>query len=375
HANNFALLLASVAPALPGSPLAVGVAMLAAGVVHTFLDVVPALALGVPDAAMAASALPGHRLVLAGRGREALHLSALGSGLAVVLAVPLAIPLTRAMEIAYPTLRAWLPVLLAGVVVALAVTEPSIRAAVAGLGVFALSTALGAVALDVSPSAPLPVGGVLAPLFGGLFGAPVLLDAVGGSGVPAQADADVTLPPASVATTATAGAGAGALVGYLPGVSAAIGAVLSLPFVPGRTGARGFLVATSGANTSNTIFALFALVALGAPRTGVMVALDEAGVPLALPTLLAAVALAASVGFVLVLTLGDYYLRTVGRVDPAALSYATLGGLAVVSYLFAGGVGVLVFGVATCVGLVPPRVGTRRVHLMGVLVGPLALGL
>ncbi|MFC6989173.1 tripartite tricarboxylate transporter permease [Haloplanus sp. GCM10025708] len=367
HANNFALMLASFAPALPGSPLAVGVAMLAAGVVHTFLDVVPALALGVPDAAMAASALPGHRLVLAGRGREALYLSALGSGLAVLLAVPLAIPLTRAMEVAYPTLRAWLPALLAGVVVALAVTESSVRAAVAGLAVFALAAVLGAVSLDVSPSAPLSAGGILAPLFGGLFGAPVLLDAVGGSGVPAQEDADVTLRPASVATTAAAGAGAGALVGYLPGVSAAIGAVLSLPFVPGRTGARGFLVATSGANTANTVFALFALVALGMPRTGVMVALDRARVPLSLPTLLTAVALAASLGFVLVLTIGDYYLRTVGRVDPDVLSYATLCGLVVVSYLFAGGVGVLVFGVATCLGLVPPRVGTRRVHLMGVL--------
>jgi putative membrane protein len=374
HANNFALLLASVASEIPGSPLAVGVAMLAAGVVHTFLDVVPALSLGVPDAAMAASALPGHRLVLAGRGREALRLSALGSGLAVLFAAPLAVPLTRAMELAYPTFRAWLPVLLAGVVVALAVTEPTVRAAIAGVGVFALATLLGAVVLDVSPSAPLSVGGVLAPLFAGLFGAPVLLDAVDGAGVPAQGDAAVTLHPREVTMTATAGAGAGALVGYLPGVSAAIGAVLSLPFVPGRTGARGFLVATSGANTANTVFALFALVALGVPRTGVMVALDRARVPLSLPTLLAAVALASAVGFVLVLTLGEHYLRTVGRVDPAALSYTVLGGLVVVSYLFAGAVGVLVFGVATCVGLVPPRVGTRRVHLMGVLVGPLALG-
>lgn len=106
HANNVALVLAAVAPALPGPPLAVGCAMLAAGTVHTFLDVVPSLVLGVPDAAMAASALPGHRLVLDGRGREALRLSALGSGLAVVLALPLAGPVTRLMVAAYPTLSA-----------------------------------------------------------------------------------------------------------------------------------------------------------------------------------------------------------------------------------------------------------------------------
>ena len=70
HANNMAFLLAGVAPSVPGPPLYVAMAMLSAGVVHTFLDVVPSLALGVPDASMAAVALPGHRLVLEGRGRE-----------------------------------------------------------------------------------------------------------------------------------------------------------------------------------------------------------------------------------------------------------------------------------------------------------------
>ncbi|HMB49634.1 MAG TPA: tripartite tricarboxylate transporter permease, partial [Natronoarchaeum rubrum] len=95
HANNVALVLASIAPTLPGLPLGVGVGILSAGVVHTFVNVVPALALGVPDAETAATTLPGHRMVLAGRGGEAIRLSALGSGLAVVAAVPLAMPLTR----------------------------------------------------------------------------------------------------------------------------------------------------------------------------------------------------------------------------------------------------------------------------------------
>jgi len=106
HANNFALLLAATAASIPADPLFVGVAMLTAGVVHTFLDIVPMLTLGVPDAAMAISALPGHRLVLEGRGREALRLSAVGSGLAVAVALPLAVPITWAMTHAYPFIRA-----------------------------------------------------------------------------------------------------------------------------------------------------------------------------------------------------------------------------------------------------------------------------
>lgn len=375
HANNFALLMAGLAPAAPADPLLVGTAMLAAGVVHTFLDIVPALALGVPDASVAVAALPGHRLVIAGRGREALRLSAVGSGLAVALALPLAVPVTRLMVRAYPTLRAHLPVVLGAVVGFLVLTESSRRAAAGGVAAFLASGLLGWLTLDVDPAAPLSAGGMLAPLFTGLFGAPVLVDALGGSGVPPQSDARITMSRSGVGATAAAGSVAGAVVGYLPGVSAAIASVLALPAVPSRDPDRGFVVATSGANTANTVFALFALVALGTPRTGVMVALERVSVPFALPILLVATATAAACGFLLVLLVGDAYLRIVGNADYTRVSAAVLGLLACVSFLFAGPVGVGAFVAATALGLVPPRLGARRVHLMGVLIGPLMLGI
>ncbi|PSQ56410.1 hypothetical protein BRD22_05815 [Halobacteriales archaeon SW_8_68_21] len=374
HANNFALLLAGFAPSVPADPLFVGVAMLGAGVVHSFLDIVPALALGVPDAATAVAALPGHRLVIAGRGREAVRLSAVGSGLAVALAVPLAVPVTWAMARAYPTLRAHLPLLLGTVVGLLVLTESSQRAAVGGAVAFLASAALGLATLDVDPAAPLSTGGVLAPLFAGLFGVPVLVDALGGEGVPPQADPRIAMDARALGTSAGAGSLAGAVVGYVPGVSAAIAAVAAMPAVPRESADRGFVVATSGANTANTIFALFALVALGTPRTGVTVAIDRAGVPFALPILLVAAGTAACFGFALVVLLGDPYLRIVGDADYTRLSLGVLGLLALLSYAFAGGFGVGVLLVAGVLGLAPPRVGARRVHLMGVLIGPLIVG-
>jgi len=367
HANNMALLLAAAAPRVPGDPAYVGAAMLAAGVVHTFLDVVPALALGVPDPAMAASALPGHRLVLAGRGPEALWLSALGSGLAVALAVPLAIPVTRVMVAGYPTLRAHFPLVLGCVALALIVTEPTARGRVGGALALAGSSALGLATLDLPAGGPIGAGGLLTPLFAGLFGAPVLLDAIDGAGVPPQTDAAVAVSRRAVAGLGTVGTLAGAVVGYLPGVSSAVAATLALLAVPGRFDARGFVVTTSGVNTANTVFALFALVAIGSPRTGVLVAVERADVPVDLPVLLGAVALAAACGFVLVVTVGRVYLRLVGRADPAWLSVGVLAGLCLLSYLFAGPIGVAVLAAAAVVGRLPITFGARRAHLMGVL--------
>lgn len=374
HANNLALLLASVAPAIPGPPRLVAASMLAAGVVHTFLDVVPMLALGVPDASMAASALPGHRLVLQGRGREAIRLSALGSGLAVAFAVPLAIPVTRAMVAVYPTVRAHLPLVLLAVAVLLVVTESGVGAMVAGVGCLLASAALGLATLDLDPAAPLDAGGMLAPLFAGLFGAPVLVEAFVGGGIPRQDDATVALGGRDLGIVAGLGSAAGAVVGYLPGVSSAVAATVALLAVPGRLGARGFLVAVSGVNTANTIFALFALVALGSPRTGVLVAVDRVATATDLHLWVVTVGVAACAGFLLVLAVGDGYLVLVGACDYRVLSLVVMVGLGVVSLLFAGGVGLAVFVVAGVLGLLPPRFGARRVHLMGVLMGPLVVG-
>ncbi|ADB60406.1 protein of unknown function DUF112 transmembrane [Haloterrigena turkmenica DSM 5511] len=374
HANNFALLLAGFAPSIPGRPLFVGCAMLAAGVVHTFVNAVPAMALGVPDAEMAITALPGHRLVLEGRGYEAIRLSALGSLLAVLAAVPLAVPVTRGVTAAYPTIRTHLSVVLAMVVVALIASERTWRTRLGGLVSFALAATLGVLTLDLATDAPLEAGGMLAPLFAGLFGAPVLIDAIRGGGVPPQRDESIAMSRPLVGATAIAGALAGAVVGYIPGISAAIAAVAVLVVVPGRSGDRGYIVATSGVDTANTIFALFALAAIGQPRTGVMVAFDTVNAPLELPVLVAGIVLAGCVGFVLVIVVGDVYLDFVGRTAYWKISVAVLALLCCLSYLFTGFVGIGVFAVATAIGLVPIRVRARRVHLMGVLIGPLLIG-
>ena len=373
HANNFALLLAAGVPVVPGPPRFVGAAMLAAGVVHTFLDVVPALALGVPDAAMAATAIPGHRLVIQGRGREALRLSALGSGLAIALAVPLALPVTAAMSWLYPTLEPHLSVVLAAIAVLLVVGERSTRARVGAALAVGASGLLGLATLDLGTGG-LAAGGTLAPLFAGLFGAPVLVEALGGDGVPPQADAAVTVSRRVIAGTALVGTVSGAVVGYVSGVSSGVAATGALAVLPER-GPRAYVVVTSGVNTANTVFALFALVALRDAHTGVLVALNSAGVPLNLPLLLGGCALAAAVGFLLVPWAGDRYLAAANRVDQTYISVGVLGLLCLLVAALAGLVGVAVFAVSAVVGLVPAHFGARRVSLMGVLLVPLAVGL
>jgi putative membrane protein len=322
---------------------------------------------------MAAGSLPGHRLVLGGRGREALRLSALGSGGAIVVALPVAVPLTAVVRRWQPALSSALPLLLVVVFGVLVAAERRPRKVVAAAFLVGLAGALGLVTLDRPFAGVVAIGGVLTPLFAGLFGIPVLVDAARGGGVPPQDDTTIAAAPRTVARAALAGVAGGGMVGYVPGVSAGVAATLSLPVAGDGDPDRTYLVATSGANTATAVFALFSLVALDAPRTGVTVALQAVGTPSL--TLLAAVTVVVGVvAAMLVPVLGDRYLRLVGRIDPLTASVLACALLVVLSYLFAGAAGVVVLVVAGLVGLLPVRLGVRRVHLMAVLAVPLVVG-
>jgi len=377
HVNSLAALFAAAAPALPGPARGVGVALLAAGVVHSALDVVPALALGVPDAAMAPSTLPGHRLVLAGRGREALRLSALGSGTAALLACLLGWPITQLVRPFAPVLHAHLSLVLTGVVVFLVVTERTRRSRIGAACAFAASGAFGLLSLGLPTHPLLGSGDLLMPAFAGLFGVPVLVRGARSPGPPPQGDARVSSTPRATALAALAGAAAGAAVSYVAGVSSAVAAVVALAALPPRSpaeGDRAFLVATSGVNSSNTIFALFAFAALGKAHTGVLVALDRSGSPLDLPLYVVASLLAAAIGVTLVVVVGERYLAVVREIPYWVACSVALCVVCALAVVLSGPVGLAVLAGGTVVGFVPIRFGARRVHLIGVLVVPIVLG-
>ena len=105
-----------------------------------------------------------------------------------------------------------------------------------------------------------------------------------------------------------------------------------------------------------------------------MVAFESVGAPLDLPVLISGILIAGVVGFVLVVTVGDAYLDLVGRLTYWKISAVVLTGLLGLSYLFTGVLGIVVFVVAAAIGMVPVRLRARRVHLMGVLIGPLMFG-
>jgi putative membrane protein len=97
HLNNFAAMLLALSPSLINlglTPYEIASIILAASISQTFFDAIPAIFLGAPDSETALTVLPGQKLMLEGRGVEAIRLSALGSAGSIIFALLLVAPLS-----------------------------------------------------------------------------------------------------------------------------------------------------------------------------------------------------------------------------------------------------------------------------------------
>ena len=102
HINLVSVLLVSVSGYLLGflQPLTLAVFIVAMSVTHTFLDTIPSIYLGAPNPETALAVLPGHKMLLEGRGFDAVKVTIVGSLfclIAVIFISPLLIPFVPAI--------------------------------------------------------------------------------------------------------------------------------------------------------------------------------------------------------------------------------------------------------------------------------------
>lgn len=368
HANTLASALLAAGAGL-GALLGeegLAAAMFAALITHSFLDNIPATFLGVPEPDTALAVLPAHALCLEGRGEEAVRCSALGSALAMGFAVPLSLACVVLLPPLQPALDWGIGILLVAVAGYLVLSSDSPGWA---FGIFAVSGALGLFALRYGFLAWHTLGGeaLFLPLLSGLFGLPVLLSASHGP-VPDQHFSGISIPSAVLARHSFLGTLAGLLVGWLPGLSNATANGILDAVVGYDRDRRGFIVATSAANTANAFIGLAAFFALGRTRNGVMAAMAGLELP-TMPVLMAAGLAAAVGGFLLTVRLARS-ARHLARIDGRCLNLAVAALLVLLSLLLSGPFGLFVLCLATLVGSVPPLVNVRRVHAMGAIMLP-----
>lgn len=213
HANMIAALLLGFSPVIIPvmGPEGMAVFLIATLITHSFLEIIPATFLGVPDSGTALSVLPAHALTMEGKGEEAVRISALGSLWGVIFGIPLAVGALWFIPPLQPSLD-----LLTGSLLVLVMGMVIVRSEAAGwlLLLLLVSGVLGLFAFrfDYLSWNTFGAGNILMPLLTGLFGLPFLLTASEGR-IPRQHFTQIRIPQRQVIRSALPGTCAGLVVG------------------------------------------------------------------------------------------------------------------------------------------------------------------
>ncbi|MFH1400373.1 MAG: tripartite tricarboxylate transporter permease, partial [Nanoarchaeota archaeon] len=268
HVNLVSALLVSIAASLAGiaPPLALACFIIAMAVTHTFLDSIPSIFLGAPEESTALGVLPGHRFLLKGLGRQAVHLTIIGSLAGAILSITLFPFFTLVIKTIYPFIKGSVGWILLVVASTMIIKD---RRSIWALFIFAAAGLLGVVVLSSPMQQPL------FPLLSGMFGISTLAySLLSAQRIPKQHDIPLQIDTSTIIKASGAGQCSGFLTAMLPGLGAGTAAVI------GRTLTRkmhdgGFLILLGSITTVNFVLSIATLATIQKARNGAIVAVMD----------------------------------------------------------------------------------------------------
>lgn len=369
HVNTVVIVILSVLPGLLDSfgIYPVIALIISISVVHSFVDFIPSILLGAPEEDSVLSILPGHRLLLEGRGYEAIRLTVMGGLGGVVVGVGV-LPLGLSIfPIFYRLSLSVLPFILGLILVYMVISEIDHRRKGFAILSISFSGALGFLVLDTNILDP---NYVLFPTLTGLFGMSTLLVSLRSNpNIPPQTMREHGNMPAKGIFI---GPAAGVLAGLVPSMGSSQSAILVQKAFKDE-GDSEFLAALGGVNTTESLYAFLALYLIGNPRSGASIAVERIFSSVDFYDFLfmvGVVLVSAAFATPLTLALGRVLVPRVQGIDYSKFSLATILFLLAVVTIVTGPVGVFICVTATAIGLIPALSGAKRSTCMAVLILP-----
>ncbi len=343
--------------------------IIAMSVTHTFIDFIPSIIFGMPNVDTVLSILPGHKLMLEGRGYEAIFLSALGSLSGVFLTLLLLPVFIFKLEIIYLLMKTFIPYLLLLTIIGLLFTEKNMNDFFWALIIVFLSGSLGLLILNSSLiNEPLLV------LFSGIFGISTILYSLATSCdvFPKQNfDFDFKWDFSFVKVVFLGGI-ASAVCSVLPGLGNAQAATISSLFFRDIT-SRFFIILTSVVNTINFTLSLVTFHLISRARNGSIIAISQLTHEISRSQLYTFLAISMLVGlicFFITLFLGKTILKYVSKISLKKINFSIIIFIFCIIFYFSGFLGMLILFLSSSLGFLTLLLKVRRIHLMNVLLIP-----
>lgn len=366
HPNTvFALVLAAPPVFTIFSPHAAIAFIVSLAISNTFFDFIPSILFGAPEEDAILSVLPGHKMLLDGRGYEAVFLTVMG-GLGVVLLTIATLPLLFLMVPAiHWLLRPVIHLILIAAVLWMVLAE---RRRLTALAVFLLAGLFGFMSLNSFPS-----DFALFPALTGLFGISTILTSLMSKATIPEQKIESNIKGDWLEGSLT-GWLAGLLSGFLPGLGSSQTGIMASQALKTKT--QEFLIALGGINTSNIFFTFIVFYSIGKTRSGAVWAISGVMETLSVADILLILVigvLVALISAVLTLKISKFMVMKLKHVNYMKLSLAVLFLLSFLVILLGGIYGIVIAVTGTFLGLLATYMGVKRTHLMGFLVLPTIL--
>ncbi|MBI3413392.1 MAG: tripartite tricarboxylate transporter permease [Candidatus Aenigmarchaeota archaeon] len=373
HTNTLAVLILPVYTYFGISPLGASVIISSIMAAHIFSSFIPAALLGAPDEDTALSILPAHRLLMSGRGLEAIFLMVAGASIALFFGVPLLFLSMKTFGNIYGLTRPFVHYILIAIVAMMIFGEGKKEKMFYATVIFLLSGLLGFLVLDARVLEPQ---NALLPVLSGLFGVSTLLTSLGKrSSMPAQKYSEATFDYRGMAKFAVVGTLAGLFVGLMPGIGASQAVVLTQQ-VLAVSSPESFLVMLGSVNAADSLFSMSALYTVGNPRSGASVAIErllgEIGIN-ELLVIVGSILLSSGIAAFVSVRLSRHVISFMKSINYSLVSYAVIIFITLMVLLFSGVTGLLVLYTAASIGILCERFGVKRTHCMGCLLLPTIL--
>ncbi len=372
HPNTFASLMLASSPLLSNyfENYEIATILFIASIVYSVVNIIPAVFIGVPDEDTSLAVFPAHRLVLDGKGFDAITISAISSFASIAISIPLYyLLLISSGFVSHLTEFTKLVLLFISAYIIFLEKDyfggslSSWRKRLLSALIFISSGFLGFVSLRYYDTNNISI---LFPLLSGFFAFPTIISGMTSENIPKQEFA-FKLPKIS---SILRGVVSGLFVSIFPGISSGVATALSISKGGDE---EDYVASISSANSSNTLLNFAILISLGRIRSGIAKAFSTLTNPTSfhfLPFLALSSAFAA---MSVTLLIAIPVVRFFKFVSPNIFSKIILAFLIASIYLTNGFSGIAVFAAASSIGLSTLFFGTRRISCMGAIIIPTLL--
>jgi putative membrane protein len=342
--------------ALPFFGESMSVFIISSSIAFVFSSFFPAILLGAPNEDTSLSVLPGHRLVLHGKGKTALISSFYGALFSLLFSIGIMMFFVTLIPSIYEIVTLLMPYLLIIVLCLLIFTDKP-----ESLIVVVLAGVLGFLTFDYNS---------LLPLLTGFFGLSTLIISIKeNTTVPKQYHTHRSfLGKYNILRTSLLATFLGSLFNLLPAISSSITAFIGKSL--GSFKAEEFLLFMGGTNMTYMLFSFLGLVLLGNTRSGSAVFLSQVGSVLNPYFILGIALIAGVISALLCFQALDKVLNIYSKINYRKISIVAAIFLIILVGIFTGFFGLTVLMASTSIGLLANFMKVRRTNCMSALIVP-----